>query len=415
MLKHRKPPSSRNQVSTMPPRRCSTYTMAELHQMAHAAGIEGLQTREALCEALAIEPTRFPEKPRRYLLTHYTKIRVLGEGNFGAVSLYQTAGSGVVVAIKKFKSDANHVRASLKEVQLMQMIARAPNCQRNLACLIDYFKIESSFYIVSSYVNGVNLKTLLNETHAQYPNMQVNQKMITLVAGDLLTGIQYLHRASIAHADVKPDNIMVEGVAINGQGYHQSDNARVVLIDVGVACVTTNPPHLPKCGLLHGTPLYASPEVIHRQRGNNRFGVTIEYTPRLFKSNDIYSLSLVLYDVAKLSGEAVHSRFMTLNNNSEYFLADNLTLFAHRLMDEEFLPDRPRMQRLIRLMNVQYHIQRPSARLCLQYLNSRDALPSVTIPAPIYLASYPAYNVHLQVAAASAASAAVSGYETTVD
>ena len=96
--------------------------------------------------------------------------------------------------------------------------------------------------IIMEYVDGCTLAEYL----ATHPDMSARQR----VFDQLLSAIDYLHKAGILHNDLKPDNILIT-----------RKNHDVRLIDFGFA---DDDGHYMEC-MLGGTQGYASPELVSRK------------------------------------------------------------------------------------------------------------------------------------------------------
>jgi serine/threonine-protein kinase len=123
-------------------------------------------------------------------------------------------------------------------------------------------------YLVMSYVPGVNLQELIEESGALTPLQTVR------IARQVALGLAAAHDRGLIHRDVKPGNILIER---NGQ--------RAVLTDFGLAQAADDA-SLTHSGLLAGTPNFMSPEQAN--------GTVID------ARSDLFSLGSVMY--AMLAG-----------------------------------------------------------------------------------------------------------------
>lgn len=114
--------------------------------------------------------------------------------------------------------------------------------------------------IVIEYIRGRNLSAFLKEK----PSMQTRRRIFA----QLLEAVGAMHRQSIIHNDIKPENILVT----------EADND-VKLIDFGFA---DGDAHILEKGL-GGTRQYASPELLEHRKTDAR--------------SDIYSLGILLDEV----------------------------------------------------------------------------------------------------------------------
>lgn len=114
--------------------------------------------------------------------------------------------------------------------------------------------------IVIEYIRGRNLSAFLKEK----PSMQTRRRIFS----QLLEAVGAMHRQSIIHNDIKPENILIT----------EADND-VKLIDFGFA---DGDAHIMEKGL-GGTRQYASPELLENRETDAR--------------SDIYSLGILLDEV----------------------------------------------------------------------------------------------------------------------
>jgi hypothetical protein len=122
-------------------------------------------------------------------------------------------------------------------------------------------------YFVMPRVVGESLKTRL--ARERRLAIEMVRRILVEAAGAL--GVA--HRAGLIHRDVKPDNIMLE-----------SDDARVLLMDFGIAKAVGTNSGLTQTGSIVGTPHYMSPE----QASGDR---TIDHR------SDLYSLGVVGFEM----------------------------------------------------------------------------------------------------------------------
>lgn len=122
-------------------------------------------------------------------------------------------------------------------------------------------------YFIMPRVVGESLKTRL--ARERRLAIEVAQRILIEAAGAL--GVA--HRSGLVHRDVKPDNIMLE-----------SDEARVLLMDFGIAKAVGANSGLTQTGSVVGTPLYMSPE---QASGDS----SIDHR------SDVYSLGVVGFEM----------------------------------------------------------------------------------------------------------------------
>ena len=196
----------------------------------------------------------------------------LGEGAMGKVFLGYDYDTHQRVAIKQlFDRYANN--PSIRERARLEasLSYRHPNIVEMLGCCM--FEDEDGdwhVWVLSNYVDGENIDKQI----ANLPSDMSPEERVSLIANEIssvLDAMDYLHSKGVVHRDIKPSNIMVGA------------NSVVKLMDLGVARVTSANAYT-AMGFV-GTPLYASPEQILRDK------MHLQATP----ASDIYSLGMTFY------------------------------------------------------------------------------------------------------------------------
>jgi len=124
---------------------------------------------------------------------------------------------------------------------------------------VEHGKIGGELCLVMEYVEGSNLKLLLNE---QNPVLAENLAQILI---DMAVALEHLHDHGFMHLDFKPENVVM------------TRNGSIRLVDFDLAQPIPNPPR--KLDRNPGTPQYMAPEQLLRQPVDHRadlwaFGVT---------------------------------------------------------------------------------------------------------------------------------------------
>ncbi len=137
----------------------------------------------------------------------------------------------------------------------------------NIVQVHDFGLQDESFYMVMEFVEGRNLKQVL-EAEGRIRPIERALKIVIQVAAAL----EYAHGHDLVHRDIKPDNIML------------SEDGTPILMDFGIAKLLTAETQLTQQGLGIGTPAYIAPEQATAQAD-------------IGPAADIYSLSIVLYEM----------------------------------------------------------------------------------------------------------------------
>ena len=137
----------------------------------------------------------------------------------------------------------------------------------NIVGVFDYGETADLAYIVMEYVDGPQLKSLLDK------NERFPLPRIVRIMEDLLSGLQFSHERGVVHRDIKPANLML---TLTGQAK---------IADFGIARIESS--SMTQAGTVLGTPAYMSPEQFMGQVVDAR--------------SDIYSSGVLLYQL--LTGE----------------------------------------------------------------------------------------------------------------
>lgn len=147
----------------------------------------------------------------------------------------------------------------------------------NVVPIFDFGEERNQFYLVMDYVEGRNLRQILNELKKQQIQFSVEQ--ICYMIREAAAGLDHAHRCidgstgrplNIIHRDISPQNIMV------------SFEGEVKIIDFGIAKAETQM-EATKAGTLKGKFGYMSPE---QADGHN-----------IDVRTDIFSLGIVLWEL----------------------------------------------------------------------------------------------------------------------
>ena len=204
---------------------------------------------------------------------------------------------------QQFVADTDYVERFRREARSVAQLSHP-----NIVTVIDRGEQDGRQFIVFEYINGENLKALV-EREGPLPEQDAVR-----LALQIARALGFAHDNGLVHRDVKPQNVL-----LNGDG-----QAKVT--DFGIARSLAVKGGLTQTGTVMGTSDYIAPE---QARGS-----------RVDAQSDIYSLGAVLYEL--LTGEVP-------------FPGDNFVAVAMRHINEpppnvrERRPDvSPRLDALIR-------------------------------------------------------------------
>lgn len=134
----------------------------------------------------------------------------------------------------------------------------------NIVKVYDFGIDEGIFWYTMQYVDGPTLDRVYRSTGP------FSERAIAQIAVPLLDALDYIHRNRIVHRDIKPANIILD------------EACRPYLMDFGIAR-SADAMKLTQTGILVGTPVYLSPEVVSGLEPDGQ--------------SDLYSLGVTFYEL----------------------------------------------------------------------------------------------------------------------
>ncbi len=198
----------------------------------------------------------------------YEVLSTLGEGGMGSVYKVRHRFFDEIRVIKIMQAQLQPVD-ELKERFLGEAKRGKQLRHPNLAEVLDFsIASDGTAYIVMEYIEGINLRELLQRTGGP-----IDYRTVVPIALQALDALAFLHAKKFVHRDISPDNLMLT---------RDADVERVKLIDLGIAKSLESTRQLTMVGRFVGKVQYASPE---------HFGGEVD------ARSDLYSLGLVLYEL----------------------------------------------------------------------------------------------------------------------
>ncbi len=180
-----------------------------------------------------------------------------------AESVSMTGGFTKKIAIKrilpKLVKEPRFVRMFLDEARLSLRFNHA-----NIVSVLDIGESDSTYFIVMEFVEGTNIKQLLE--HQTKLGRLMPVPLVVWMLTQILSGLQYAHdlcdhdtgkHFGIVHRDISPPNILI------------SWNGEVKLTDFGLAKATTQLESTDP-GVVKGKYAYLSPEAAHLKAVDHR-------------------------------------------------------------------------------------------------------------------------------------------------
>jgi serine/threonine protein kinase len=266
----------------------SAWVAGTLAEEARGPAIAHIATcarcREAVSALARVAPTAEGEVPLTLraeasgwvpgaTLGRYVIEDVVARGGMGVVLVAHDPTLQRKVAIKVRRPAAGARQAGLEARLVEEARALAQLHHPNVVAVFDAGKDGDQLFLVMELVDGESMRTWLERR----PPWREALRVCVAVG----RGLEALHRAGLAHRDVKPDNVLLAG------------DGRVLVADLGLVVRTDgiDDPLLTAHGAVVGTPRYIAPEQLAGGRGDAR--------------SDQYGFAVTLREALDAAGEPV--------------------------------------------------------------------------------------------------------------
>ncbi|MFE9390567.1 serine/threonine-protein kinase [Streptomyces sp. NPDC006784] len=205
----------------------------------------------------------------RKIGSRYTAHRILGRGSAGTVWLGD--GPEGPVAIKLLREDLASDQ-DLVERFVQERSALLCLDHPRVVGVCDLVVDGNELALVMDLVRGTDLRTRLERDRRLAP------AAACAIAADVADALAAAHAAGLVHRDVKPENVLLDALALEGPG----GAPPALLTDFGVAKLIDSPSRTRATSII-GTPDYLAPEIVEG------------LPPRA--AVDIYALATVVYEL----------------------------------------------------------------------------------------------------------------------
>jgi len=202
-------------------------------------------------------------EPGAILAQRYEILQILGEGGMGAVYKAMDRELSRPVALKVIRPDLAGNQAILDRFKQELLLAREVT-HKNVIRIYDLGEAEGMKFITMEYVEGKDLRTLINEKNKLAPEEAVE------IMQQVCRALEAAHSVGIIHRDLKPQNIM------------RDKSGRILVMDFGLAR-TLEGDGMTQTGALVGTMDYMSPEQALGKELDQR--------------SDLFALGLIFYEL----------------------------------------------------------------------------------------------------------------------
>ncbi|KAI9844749.1 MAG: U4/U6 small nuclear ribonucleoprotein prp4 [Sclerophora amabilis] len=130
----------------------------------------------------------------------------LGRGMFSGVVRALDSKSKKLVAIKLIRNNETMRKAGLKEIEILQQLSDAdPDDKKHMVRLERIFDHKGHLCMVFENLS-INLREVLKKFGR---DVGINLKAVRAYAQQMFLGLSLLRKCNILHADLKPDNVLV--------------------------------------------------------------------------------------------------------------------------------------------------------------------------------------------------------------
>lgn len=288
-----------------------------------------------------LDPTRkFEFQIDKKIFNNYYKVYTLGEGAFGKVYKAKNQDNDGIYAVKvNYLNDVNKRNFFMSEIEILNLLK--PVCNKNIICYEGSLIEGDNGYIVTEFLDDyvalidyLQTNAVINVVNEFLVKPTHEFKFVKLVS-DLCEGLYAIHSMSVAHRDIKSENIL-----INRKTWD------IKYIDFGLSCYCKSDPLTQSCLGPVGDPNYFDPLMaqyypeVSRKLNNREIPKNEFYAlnTRYLKSSDLWSLGILIcilitkttpYRIITRKNENLKVSNLSLTDEMKSVYSYNDTLFYY--------------------------------------------------------------------------------------
>ncbi|KIO09885.1 hypothetical protein M404DRAFT_131052 [Pisolithus tinctorius Marx 270] len=150
------------------------------------------------------------ERRRKVDATAFIKLKTIGHGAFGVVSLIKERATGQLFAMKQLrktdmlrKGQEGHIRAE-RDILKSASLVPSPGGAEWIVKLYYSFQDRDNLYLILEYMGGGDLLNLLIERDV------FDEDFTRFYVAEMVLAIESCHRHGFIHRDIKPDNFLFD-------------------------------------------------------------------------------------------------------------------------------------------------------------------------------------------------------------
>ena len=196
--------------------------------------------------------------------------KILGKGSFATVFSAVRSQDGSTVALKAVNQTSCHDKDFHREVKAMDILSKPGNS--HVCQLYDQHEDDDFYYMAMELGGESDLYDHLMQQGT------LGEERASQLMHQLVDALSYIHSKGLIHADLKPENLMVD-----------EKNFKLKVVDFGNTVFVGEPEEsLPS--MTSGTTAYMPPEILDSKQ-HHRSHLSEHLTPAM----DMYAVGIILY------------------------------------------------------------------------------------------------------------------------